>query len=120
VNIELWASTNAHFFYDKGGNIIGVEGITHDISELKSTGKALKESEKKYQSLFNNAQVALFRTSIDGKLLEINKRYAEMAGYSNVEDCLAEFQPANAWADLNAGNEFLMIMQEKGFVNDEK
>ena len=113
-----WASTNAHFFYDKDGNIIGVEGITRDISELKSTGKALKESVKKYQSLFNNAQVALFRTSIDGKLLEINKRYAEMAGYSNVEDCLAEFQPANAWADLNARNEFLMIIQEKGFVND--
>jgi PAS domain S-box-containing protein len=113
-----WASTNAHFLNDKDGNIIGIEGIARDISELKKTGKALRESEKKYQNLFNNAQVALFRTSIDGKLLEVNKRYAEMAGYSDVEDCMAEFNPANAWVDPIGRNDFLRILHEKGFVND--
>ena len=32
-----WASTNAHFFKDENGEIAGVEGITRDISELKSS-----------------------------------------------------------------------------------
>ena len=38
-----WASTNAHFFKDINGVIKGIEGITRDISDLKSTENALKE-----------------------------------------------------------------------------
>ncbi len=30
-----WASTNAHFYYDEDGNIMGVEGITRDVTEQK-------------------------------------------------------------------------------------
>lgn len=30
-----WAATNAHFFKDRYGNVMGVEGITRDITSLK-------------------------------------------------------------------------------------
>ncbi|MFH2067329.1 MAG: PAS domain S-box protein [Pseudomonadota bacterium] len=103
---------------DNQGKPLKLIGSMRDISERKLFEEALRESEKKYQSLFNNAQVALFRTSIDGKLIEINKRYAEMAGYSNVEDCMADFNPRDAWADPQGRNELLKIIQKKGFVND--
>ena len=88
------------------------------VYELEQAEEALRESEKKYQSLFNNAQVALFRTSIDGKLIEINKQYAEMAGYSDIEDCMAEFNPGDAWAQRDERKELIKIIQEKGFVKD--
>ena len=69
--------------------------------------------------MFNNAQAALFRTRIsDGKLIEINRRYAHMAGYENVEDCMAEFNPGDAWADPNGRVELVKVLQEKGFVCD--
>ena len=54
-----WASTNAHFYRDQEGEVLGVEGITRDISEKKATEKALRDSEKTispgfpYQSGFN-------------------------------------------------------------------
>ncbi len=72
----------------------------------------------KYHSLFHNAQVALFRISHDGRLIEINKRYAEMAGYSDVEACMAGFNPADAWVDPNARAEILKTVREKGSVSD--
>ena len=88
------------------------------INRLKAE-KALLESEEKYKGLFGNAQVALFRTRIsDGELVEINERYANMAGYSNVEDCMAEFNLADAWADANIRNEMVRVLKEKGSVND--
>ena len=93
--------------------------IIRDITERKQAAEALRESQGKHRALFRNAQVALFRTRIsDGKLVEINERYATMAGYSNVEDCMAEFNAADAWADRNARNELLRILKENGSVND--
>ena len=37
---KWWASTTAHFFKDRAGNIAGVEGITRDITELKLAREA--------------------------------------------------------------------------------
>ena len=89
------------------------------IIDHNQTEKTLRESREKYKAIFSNAQVALFRTRIsDGKLVEINERYAKMAGYSNVEDCIAEFNASDAWTDPNARNELLRILKEKGSVND--
>ena len=41
-----------------------------------------------------------------------------MAGYSNVEDCMAEFNAADAWANPSARDELLRILKENGSVND--
>ena len=79
---------------------------------------SLRKSEEKYQTLFGNAQVALFRTSIDGKLVEINERYAQMAGYEKVEDCMAEFNLGDAWAGPDDRDELLKILRDRGYVND--
>ena len=87
--------------------------------ERKHGEDALKDNEKKFKDLFQNAQVALFRTRIsDGKLIEINERFAHMAGYSNCGDCMAEFNAADAWADPTARSEMLKILQENGSVQD--
>jgi len=95
------------------------EALSADIIARKRTEELLRASEEKYQSLFNTAQVALFRTEISGsKPVAINKRYAQMAGYSNIEDCMAEFSPADAWADPERRDDLLRALREKGSVSD--
>ncbi len=99
------------------GNLIFA--AARDITERKQAEEELRTSREKFKAFFSNAQVALFRTSIsDGKLIEINQRYAQVAGYSNVEDCLAEFNAANAWTDPNARIKLQRILQEKKRVTD--
>ncbi len=121
----VWVVISANPVFNEEKKIEQVIVTFMDITKLKQTEyereqteAALRESEKKYQSLFNNAQVALFRTSIDGKLIEINKQYAEMVGYSTIEDCMAEFNPGNAWAQPDERKELVKVIQEKGFVKD--
>ena len=102
----------------KDEGIVRVTSIS-DITKIKQAEAALRISEKKYQSLFENAQVALFRNRLsDGKPIEINERYAQMAGYSTVEECMAEFNAADAWVDPNGRNELLKILQKNGSVSD--
>ncbi|UYP45762.1 Sensor histidine kinase RcsC [Candidatus Lokiarchaeum ossiferum] len=77
------------------------------------------KAEKRYQSLFTNAQVALFRTGItDGKLYEINKQYAEMAGYSSIEECMANFNASEAWVVPDERLKLIQELREKGHVSD--
>ena len=44
-------TTNSHFYYDTNGNILGVEGIIHDITELRKTEEILRTANKKLNLL---------------------------------------------------------------------
>ena len=93
--------------------------LKREVVLRKEIETALKNSEKKYKALFNNAQVALFRNRIsDGKLLEINERYANMAGYPTVDDCMTEFNAADAWVDASKREKLMEALQENGFILD--
>jgi len=52
----LWASKNAHFHFDANGNIDGVEGTIHDISNIKQaqqqTSELLQQNRGLMQRLF--------------------------------------------------------------------
>jgi two-component system, cell cycle sensor histidine kinase and response regulator CckA len=76
-----WASTNAHFYKDINGEIKGIEGIARDISELKSTENALKESEQRYRMLHDASIGGLFIHD-QGIVLECNQGLSEITGYA--------------------------------------
>jgi len=78
---------------------------------------ALRESEKKYRSLFNNAQVGLFRSKItNGKILECNNLYAKLMGYNTREQCIAEFVASEHYVDPNDRKQLLKQLRKSGQV----
>jgi two-component system, cell cycle sensor histidine kinase and response regulator CckA len=119
-----WASTNAHFYKDMHGEIKGIEGIARDISELKSTENALKESEERYRTLHDASFGGIFIHD-QGIVLECNQGLSEITGYTLNEligmDALNTLV-APAWREtvrLNIKSGFGQPYEAEGVRKDE-
>ena len=68
------------------GRPVGLFGISRDITERKKMETALRVSEQRYRNLFNNAEVAMFASKLDGSAtLDCNDKFLELVGRSREE-----------------------------------
>ena len=66
----------------------------HDITKRKQTEAALVLAEQKYRTLFENAVVGIFRSTLDGRPLSVNRAMARMHGYDSPEELLEAISDA--------------------------
>jgi len=78
----LVISDTSHYYYEKEGNITGVEGIFVDITERKKTEEALRKSQKEFASLFKSNPEALVYLDENGTILDANTRFCKLFDYS--------------------------------------
>jgi PAS domain S-box-containing protein len=58
----------------------------NDITGRKLSEAALRESEQRFRSLYENATIGIYRTTLDGKILMANPALVKMLGFSSFED----------------------------------
>lgn len=89
------------------GEIVGSVAIITDITELKKTEKELKESEKKYRTIFDNSAVAITMTDDKERIISWNK-YAETLLGMNKDDLyrrpVQHLYPVSEWEKIRSQN----------------
>lgn len=65
--------------------VIGTKAYIWDITKRKLTELALKESEERFRSIYNNATMGFYRLSNDGRLIMGNPKFFEMLKISEQE-----------------------------------
>jgi len=65
--------------------------VVRDISRHKRAGNALRESETKYLSLFENSKDVVFISSENGYLIDINSAALDILGYAREEEFPTRF-----------------------------
>jgi len=114
-----WASTNAHLYKDRAGNILGVEGIARDISELKTAEASLRAIEERFRLAFHTSpdSINLNRVS-DGKYVDINQGFTDLTGYTR-EDVIGKTSlEINIWKDPDDRKRLVDGLLTTGFVKN--
>ncbi len=73
----------------ENGAFIGARGTLIDITDIKQTEQAMRESEENYRSLFQNASIGIFHSLPEGRFIRVNPALAQMMGYESPEEMIS-------------------------------
>jgi len=90
-----------------------------DITERKQIENALRESEEKYRSLFEESLDGLFISDADGNFTDINQKVIRMFGYKSKEEMLALDLEKDFYAYPADKANIFAFVNEKGFAELE-
>lgn len=86
LNDELhWNQWNNRVILDEHGEISEYQAVGRDITALKQVEAKLRESEEKFRRAFEDAATGEVLASPEGKLLQVNRSFCEIVGYSEPE-----------------------------------
>jgi PAS domain S-box-containing protein len=94
-----------------------IYGLFQDITESKRAEESLQKSEEKYRNLFENSQIGMFRTRIDGsEILDVNNKLLEITGFPREE--MLSNPSTIRYSNLEQRTELLILLKQKGSVSN--
>ena len=112
---EIVVMANSHIVKDEKGGVVRIEGTYNDFTKLKQAEKALTESEIKYRTLFETAQVGMYRSKTDGSaFLDVNDKFAEIFGFDRNE--MIGMPGHIRWADPEDRDKMMSLLKKQAGV----
>ncbi|MGA9382129.1 MAG: PAS domain S-box protein, partial [Phormidium sp.] len=90
--------------------------VIRDISDRKRAEAALKESERKYHSIFDHATEGIFQTTIDGIFLSANPALATIYGYDSPDLLMEKLNAKQLYVDFKSREDFIKNLEIQGVL----
>jgi len=113
---KLTLEISASLVRDAEGQPIGFGGIALDVTARKQTEEALRETEKRYRSLFEESLDAIVFTDRKGRFVDANKAAQCLFGVTKEETARTTF--AELYVDPKDGVRFRQAIEAKGSVEN--
>ena len=113
-----WVWERGTAILDADGRPIALEGLIQDITKRKNAETALREAERRYHGLFDNAIEGIFRTSVEGNYLDANPALAHIYGFDSPQELMASLCDIGRqlYVDPTRREAFMRIVKARGSV----
>ena len=116
-NRELW-DAEVHLLAFQSDNTTLLQFSLIDITERKKAEKELLESEKSYRTLFENAQIGIYQTTPDGKILTANPALLQMLSFESIRELeKRNLETENFYVD-SVRDDFKNLIEQNDYVKN--
>jgi PAS domain S-box-containing protein len=112
---SLWTIMAVSPILDHTGSFRGTLTMVTDIGERKIMEEALRRSESLYRALFESNVAGVYRTSIDGTILDCNSALVRLLGWDSAEE-LKKRNAAEFYVDPADRRAFLSTLEREKTV----
>lgn len=109
-----WILDHLSSRWDEAKQYWFVTAVAIDITAQKETEAALRESETKFRTAFNESVIGMNMCTVAGKFLQVNPAFCQMLGYTEAELLELSFQDITSSEDLDQDIALYTQMIEKG------
>jgi len=103
-------------FRDSAGNAAGILGVSRDITARRRTEEALRESEERFRTLYENATVGLYRTTPEGRIHLANPALLRILGYETFEEIASRDLEREGYGPGYSRAAFKERLEHDGFI----
>ncbi|HVN25269.1 MAG TPA: PAS domain S-box protein [Syntrophorhabdales bacterium] len=100
----------------EGGRVVGVLGLLLDVTKRRKSEEALKESEEKYRTLFENSRDAIFITDREGRHIDVNRSFLDLFGHTKEE--IRELNAVDIYLSPEDLKTYVNAIEQNGFAKD--
>jgi PAS domain S-box-containing protein len=115
TELPVFLSTSA--VRDSQGQVVGLIGVATDITKRKEAEGALRKSEERYRSLFEDSKDVVYVGTPDGRFLDVNPAGVQLFGYSSKEELL-QVNVKEFYEDSRDRAIYQRTLEKQGFVQD--
>jgi PAS domain S-box-containing protein len=110
----MWMEMSANMVEYQGRPAL--QAALVDITERKRAEQALRQSEEKFRTLFEDSRDAVYITTLAGDFVDVNESFLTMFGLTR--DKLAQMRAGDLYVQSRDRRRFQAEIQEKGAVRD--
>ncbi len=98
-------------------NALRYAEIQREVAERRQAEDSLRQSEERHRTLFENVPVGLFRTAMDGAVLDANPAMLHILGFPDLET-VRSVNASDLYEDPETSDRWLALMMQHGIVED--